>query len=545
MTSEKSIFYAGGSHPALDLQRILQQCQAEGIRKLTFQPGEYRLEPLYCAQRSLNIANHGYNGPKRIGVLVEDMVDFEIDFGGSTLIADGIMTPIAILNSQNIRIRNVTLKNPTVPIWECQVTAHGEDFIDVENRYGFDKLEFRQGQYVARYPGTMLGHIIIAIAFDGKTGQVQSPWGNDPLGIHNMYVTFEPLDDTHIRLRGVRRKPPIGNILVFSCSRRMGSGIFCQQGENLAFENVTIQSCYGMGLLAQVCRDITLRDFHTRREAGRMCTASADATHFVCCTGTILVEDSTFEGQLDDALNIHGMYTRILDKGTDWIMVQQVHHESSGIPIFRPGDRLQILSPDTLLPYAGRTLKAVQIINDECSVLHFSESAEDIRVGDDVENVSLTADLVFRNNQVRDNPARGMLIGARGKVLIENCCFHTTATAIKFESDGQFWFESGGMTDVTIRDNVFDNCREGWGSAVIEFQPRPARQEGHWFHDRIRILGNTFRAGIAPVAAVSDTRLLEFWDNRIVDNPEAHIRLTHVGQHQIQPDVACGMENCC
>jgi len=231
------------------------------------------------------------------------------------------------------------------------------------------------------------------------------------------------------------------------------------------------------------------------------------------------------------------MYTRILDKGEDWILVRQVHHESNGIPIYEPGHRLNILAPDTLLPCCSKTLRATESINDECMILQLQESACDIPVGYDVENASLIANLTFRNNVVRDNPARGMLVGAQGKVVIENCLFHTTATAIKFESDGQFWFESGGVRDVTIRGNTFDHCREGWGSAVVEFQPRPAREPGRFFHDRVTICGNTFLGGIPRLAAACDMQHFTFTDNRVADNPDACVLLQHVGSCQLQPDV--------
>ena len=128
-------------------------------------------------------------------------------------------------------------------------------------------------------------------------------------------------------------------------------------------------------------------------------------------------------------------------------------------------------------------------------------------------------------------------MGAQGKVVIENCLFHTTATAIKFESDGQFWFESGGVRDVTIRNNVFDNCREGWGTAIVEFQPRPAREENRFFHDRVSICGNTFRDGISRLAAACDIRSLEIMGNRVEENPDAHVLISHVGSRRIQPDL--------
>ena len=526
-----------GDNPALGLSRLLRRCKEEGIRKVTITNGEYHLDPLFCVQRNLNISNHGFNGPKRIGLLIEDMEDFEIDFSGSTLICDGIMTAIGVLNSKNITIRNVKLKNPTPRKLECRVVAHGEDYVDVECIHGMEQMLLRRGDLYGKYDPNMWTLVGGNIEFD-PSGAIAEGTGDCTFGTYCFNLNFEPLDDDHIRIFGGTRKPPVGNVLVFNGIRRFGAGIVLQDASDVLMEDLTLHSCHGMGLLAQVSHNITLRRFNVLRTDGQLCTVSADATHFVHCTGLVLVEDCTFEGQLDDALNIHGIYTRIIDKDQRGLTVQFMHGETQGVPIYRPGDQIQILQPDVLLPYTQRTLESVEIINDSLVVLVLEEGTEGIQVGDDVENITRNADLIFRRNTVRDNRARGMLIGTPGKVLIEDCTFHTAGTPILFESDGKYWFESGGTKDITIQNNCFDHCRYGiWGNAVINILAREREEEGRYFHGTIRVLNNRFLGGHSLLAQLNNVEQVIIQGNEMSQVPSPQIQLSHIGSADIQADL--------
>lgn len=476
-----------------ELVKAIRTCREEKYDKLVFTKGVYDIDIDFAEQRNFNISNHGMNGPKRMGLLIEDMDGFEVDFNGSTLITTGKMTGIAITNSKNITIKNVILENPKTEFMQAKVVNTGDDFVDFEIQLGGDQFSTSNGamyvnaNYEFRIPQTT------SIEFRGDTGELEYGTADFPIGFP-WEVSNEITKDGHFIVKNPTRIPPIGNIFVHTASRRFGCGIFCQDSENLYFENVIIHSCQGMGLLAQFCHNVTLNGFSTLRHGIQMYTANADATHFVHCTGLIKVENGTFEGQLDDALNIHGVYVRVIDRESDnELLVRQMHFQATGLKIFQPGDKVQALTPETLIPYVEKTVKSVDVINDEIVKLTFVEVVNDVKVGDDLENLTKSADLIFRKNIVRDNRARGMLIAAKGKVLIEDNFFHASGAAILFESDGKYWFESGATNDVVIRNNVFDKCQYSkFGRAVIQFVKREQTEENKYYHGKVQVLDNKF-----------------------------------------------------
>ncbi|MBO7680903.1 MAG: right-handed parallel beta-helix repeat-containing protein, partial [Thermoguttaceae bacterium] len=76
-----------------------------------------------------------------------------------------------------------------------------------------------------------------------------------------------------------------------------------------------------------------------------------------------------------------------------------------------------------------------------------------------IENVSETPSVVYRNNVIRNNRARGGLFSTSRPVLIEGNRFdHVSGTALLFCGDCSGWYESGPCREVVVRNNQFIDC---------------------------------------------------------------------------------------
>ncbi len=523
-----------------DLYRFFTDLKIKKDLKIVFPKDTYDVMPDYCFERALHISNHGWNGYKRIALLLEDMENIELDFQDSTLVTHGVMTVAALVNSKNITIKNLTIENPQTGFMQTRVVAHGDGYVDLEKVSGHEQFHIRRDGELAYTYYEANFDINCAIEFRTDTGEIEYGTNDFPFEKYTWLMHFEDIGDNKLRIHGVKRYPPIGNIVVFYLTRRLGCGFFCEDCAELNFENITVHSCVGMGLLAQTCHNICLDNFSTRRHGDQYYTANVDATHFVNCTGLVKVENSLFEGQFDDALNIHGMYTRVEKICGNEMFVREVHNQAKGIKIFREGDRIQAVNFNSLIPYTEKTVEAIEYINQDIIKLTLKESAEDIIVGDNIESMNRSADLIFRNNIVRDNRARGMLIATRGKTVIENNFFHTSGAAILFEANGDYWYESGGTLDVTIRDNTFDRCcyaRLGLGT--IRCIPRKSIEEGKYFNKNIKVIGNSFSMLNNPVVEFDNTENVVFKDNTVscTKGNETKITVKHIKNADIVTDI--------
>ena len=524
-----------------NIYRLLKDIKGKKDVKVIFEKDTYEISPDYCFEKALHISNHGWNGYKRIIALLEDMENVELDFCGSTILTHDVITPFAIVNSKNVTVKNVIIENTNICFMQTRVLSHGDGYIELEKMQGADSFFMRHGIELAMNYGESTFIMVNNIEVNPTTGTLEPGTSDHTLENYLWKMQFEDIGNGRLRLHGVKRYPPVGNILIFSVQRRLGCGFFCEDSENILLQNVTVHSCHGMGLLAQTCHNITLDGFNTLRHGDQYYTANADATHFVNCTGLVKVENCTFEGQLDDALNIHGMYIRIENMGDNEIFVREVHSQAKGIRVLREGDRVQLLHPQTLIPYIEKTIKEAEYINEDTIRLVFAEGNEGIRSkGDVIESLTRVADLIFRNNIVRHNRARGMLIATKGKVLIENNYFNTSGCAILFESDGVYWFESGGVYDVEIKNNTFDSCRYSpWGNAIIDCPPRPAEEEGKYFHKKIAVTDNSFIMINNEVALFNNAEEIVFEGNEIKckEDIKPHITVQHVAKEEIKTEL--------
>ena len=160
-------------------------------------------------------------------------------------------------------------------------------------------------------------------------------------------------------------------------------------------------------------------------------------------------------------------------------------------------------------------------INAQYSRITFQEELpEDLQTGHVLENVDWTPDFTMSACICRNNRARGCLISTPGNVVVENNRIASSGAGVKISGDANYWFESGAVRDVLIRNNEFGDCCYGpigWGRAVIEIDPEILDPEGtpECFHQNIRIENNrfcTFDVGILFARSVEG---LTFSDNTI------------------------------
>ena len=321
----------------------------------------------------------------------------------------------------------------------------------------------------------------------------------DNYGIENRHEATE-IQPGRVRLTALLSSAPtLGNVLVFGSDHRKYPGIFISGSQHIEIEDVTLHHSGGMGIIAQLTTDVAVRHVQVTPPPGkgRLTSLTADATHFVGCRGKIEITDCLFENQMDDPVNIHGIYARISTRVSDRTLeIALMHVEQQGIDLFAPGDTAELVTAETLTTYHAGIIESVRRLNKEVSVLTFAEDLPaQIKAGDVAVCRDANPDVTIRGCTSRGNRARGFLLSTSGQVLVENNTFHTPGAAILIAGDANYWFESGPVRDVSIKNNHFDNCNYGvWGRACIDICPEiaPEYRPGTIYHRNIRVENNTF-----------------------------------------------------
>jgi hypothetical protein len=220
---------------------------------------------------------------------------------------------------------------------------------------------------------------------------------------------------------------------------------------------------------------------------------------------------------LDDAMNVHGVYLQVLRRMDDRrLLARMAHFQAQGFAVVEPGDRVRLARQGTLMPAAEAVVTRVERRGPDALLLAFDGPlAEKAQPLDALENISWTADVVFRRNRVSGNRARGILVSTPGRIAIEDNLFNATGSAIRVSGDARSWFESGPVSDVLIKGNTFLNpMRCAYGQAAIDLDPEVETPPGAGFYHRnIRILANRFRLCDTGVLLARSVHGLEFSDN--------------------------------
>lgn len=293
--------------------------------------------------------------------------------------------------------------------------------------------------------------------------------------------------------------------------------IFLDDSDNIKVQNVTVRQGIGMGVIAQICRDIEIDNFSTDVDYhGGVSTLTADSLHFVNCSGKLDIHNCHISHTMDDVINVHGMYTVLQDIGDDKIIAKISHHEQKHVNIYRSGDPLDILDPKTFKSIAQFEVTSSRFIDDEETEIelcgYFSRGAESAACGCLIENSLKIAKVHIHRNRFHKYP-RILALGS-GDIVIENNHLSHSVSALRCAVAPDYWYESGGLKNLIFRNNIVDDCNAMGGSAFIS-----AGVEGFTdtntpkLHKRFEISGNVFKNVKKHVIKVAGIEELVVKDN--------------------------------
>lgn len=524
------------------LEKIKARHGNSGVT-LQFAPGRYNIHEAGSLTREYYISNHDQDNPKHVAIAIEDWDNVTVDGSGADFILHGTMLPVAVIGSANVTLRNFSVDFENPHIAQVTVTANTPAGIEFETapwvKAGIDK---EQGTMVTRGEG-WTDHPRSGIAFEPDTRHVV-------FNTSDLWIPTDSLMQTgparYLAPKWHNDALKPGTVVAMRGWGRPTPGIFLSENRATRIHDVKIHYARGMGLLAQLCDSVELRGFGVCLRGdndARYFTTQADATHFSGCKGHISSTDGLYEGMMDDAINVHGTYLKVVGR-TDsrTLRARYMHGQSYGFLWGQPGDSVQPIDAPTMENYGPRLCIESITPADKPTVAGAKEfeitfttdvdpavTAEGAEFG--LENLAWCPSVTFSGNTIRNNRARGTLFSTPRKVVVENNLFdHTSGTAILLCGDCMGWYETGACRDVTIRGNRFVNALTSlfqFTEAVISIYPEihNLKDQREYFHGGpgtpgILIENNEFDTFRNPLLYAKSTYGLIFRNNSVKRNDD-------------------------
>lgn len=494
--------------------RALEACGGHDA-VIVFPRGRYDFHPDPDSEQTIAMALRGAR-------------NIVVDGGGSEFVFHGRMKVFHVEDCENVTLRNFSTD------WDRPYISQGE-FVAVTPQYVDLRIDRSQYPYVIeqghiRFTGEGWSAGVVDSymnIYDKATGTIAYRTRDSHTG--NIFNgEAEQVAPDVVRFHGsiLEREVPVrpGQIITLYHGTYILTGIELCYSRDITLEDITLYHTLSNGVYGYRCENITLHRVSTtpRTEKGRVFSTVADASHFTCCRGRILIDGCAHAGQGDDFMNVRGTYSRIesfKDRCTALI-------DGRGWTIGAT-DTLWVVDRETMRRDAELVVRRINKRNGGYEVEFTDTVPAEVTEGMFLENKTWTPELVVRNCRFeKKNRARGMLVTTPRRVVIENNYFNTAGAAILIEGDLDHWFESGSHTDLTIRNNRFVNCctsgcetgdRWEWGEAPITISPsfRPDSPDSPSYHRNITICDNTFECFDAPVLFARSVENLRFERNRL------------------------------
>ncbi len=500
---------------------------------IQFPKGRYDFYEEGAFEKEYYISNHDHENKRRVVFALEKIRNVIIDGQGSSLIFHGRMIPFSLIGSENVTLKNFSIDFELPHL--RQLNVKGINPVDKSiscEIYPSGNYSISEGELILEGPGYQVKPILVMpFAPNGRLTYLRRDLNFNPTLVEEVKPNILKIYNWQVN------ETAIGEQFVLRSYYRPTPGIFVSHSKNTIFKDVKVHYAEGMGLLAQASENFLLDGFSVCLNVNdRRCfTTQADATHFSGCKGTIISQNGLYESMADDAINVHGTYLKVLEQKDDHTLIgAYMHNQSWGFDWGFLGDSVQFMASSTLeLIGKGNKIKTIEPFDNnevqgakEFRIIFENKLPDIISAGTDIviENLEWTPEVIFQNNLIRNNRARGALFSTPKKVICEDNIFdHTHGTAILLCGDANGWYETGACKDVTIRRNTFTNSLTAYyqfTNAIISIYPviPNLEEQRNFFHSGIVIEDNVFETFDKPILYAKSVNGLIFKNNRVVCN---------------------------
>ena len=489
-----------------------------------FPKGTYHFYRSEGIERQLFLSNSDVVNPRKIAILVENRKNIKIQGNGSTLIFHDRIISFAVLGSQKVDVQDLVVDWERPLMSQGVVVASGVDGFTLK----IDPIAYPyvvNSGHLYFKDATWEKRVWSFMEFDPATRGVAPETGDQGFtdGDWNGAAVTELANGTVRFEYKCSRYPKVGDILVARHGTRDHAGSFIEGSSDVRLSHVSYRHTSGLGVLCQYSSNLTFDHVEVAPDptSNRMFAGHDDGLHISNCKGHIEVNSCRFEGLMDDPINIHGTSVRIIKKvDSTTLRCRFMHPQSVGLRFGDAGDEIALLNHETMETVGVASLVSMKSLSPEEFEVKFARHIGDkINEGDALENLTWTPSATIKKSVFGCVRARGLLMSTPRPVLIEQNVFRSSGAAILIPGDANYWFESGAVHDVTIRNNDFENCNSSpyqFGDAVISIHPEIPKTGRKAFHTSIHIEGNRFKVFDAPVLWAKSVDGLTFHHNTVL-----------------------------
>jgi hypothetical protein len=466
-----------GQNDAPQLRKALEFARAHPGITLYFPPGVYNLRD----DNAIELMNRAMNGefgqnpestlfkeyfPYARGLDFRNISGLTIEASGVILLCEGWMEPISLDQTHDITLRGLTIDYKRRAYSEGPVVAVGDGYFDakIEDQYPINpRMPIPRVMFWDRKAQRMIGDTPVQ-KFEIVAPQTVRIYIDKT---HPSVMEFHSgLTQTYVN--NAILPSLIGSEAGLMHSMHFRPAILIQQAGNIRLENVTIHSQPGMGIVGYRSSNVTLSGVRIVPAPGAAFSTTTDATHFTSMTGLLRIENSVFEGQGDDATNIHNYYWSAarIDNKIRYLLTLPVRTHAAVLDYPDIGDHLEVLHTKSLEPVGSVVVTSV--------ALHVQEMQVEVELAGDLppdleqyylSDVTRLPKVDIVGNTFLSCRCRGVLIKSRNVLIEQNRFLNNGGTAIHVAAE-ESWREGVTSANVVIRNNLF--IGNGYVGAIHE-----------------------------------------------------------------------------